>query len=116
MLSAPGPTCAPITVLASTMLSSVTFGIRSRSCCTSISSRSLGRKQEIARSVGRLPARSPEAADELIARARRRPDLEARRRRAESLTDERMGELLEVLSAAERDALVRSLADLGREE
>ncbi|MGI6873997.1 SCO6745 family protein [Amycolatopsis sp. 3B14] len=59
---------------------------------------------------------SPEAADELIARARRRPDLEARRRRAESLTDERMGELLEVLSAAERDALVCSLADLGREE
>ncbi|MEU0508392.1 hypothetical protein [Amycolatopsis sp. NPDC006125] len=59
---------------------------------------------------------SPEAADELIARARRRPDLETRWRRAESLTDERMGELLEVLSEGDRDALVRSLADLGREE
>ncbi|AIJ26789.1 helix-turn-helix domain-containing protein [Amycolatopsis methanolica] len=59
---------------------------------------------------------SPETTDELIARARRRPDLEARWRRAESLTDEQMGELLEVLSAAHRDALVRSLADLGREE
>lgn len=58
----------------------------------------------------------PEAADELITRARRRPNLEARWRRAESLTDERMGELLEVLSETERDALVRSLADLGREE
>ncbi|GHF04198.1 hypothetical protein GCM10017786_42500 [Amycolatopsis deserti] len=59
---------------------------------------------------------SPEAADELIARARRRPDLEERWRRAESLTDERMDELLEVLSEPERAELVRSLADLGRDE
>nr|WP_232376948.1 hypothetical protein [Amycolatopsis aidingensis] len=36
----------------------------------------------------------PEAAGELIARARARPDLHERWRRAEALTDERMGELL----------------------
>ncbi|WP_158884642.1 SCO6745 family protein [Amycolatopsis anabasis] len=38
---------------------------------------------------------TPEAADELIARAEAKPDLRERWRRAEELTDERIGELLE---------------------
>ncbi|NIH86629.1 SCO6745 family protein [Amycolatopsis granulosa] len=56
---------------------------------------------------------SPDAADELIAHARRRPDLDDRWLRAQALTDERMGELLEVLTEAERAQLVAALAALG---
>ncbi|MDQ0378577.1 SCO6745 family protein [Amycolatopsis thermophila] len=55
---------------------------------------------------------SPEAADALIARAR--PDVQERWRRAEELTDERMAELLAVLSPAEQTELVSSLQELDR--
>ncbi|SFW49256.1 SCO6745 family protein [Amycolatopsis australiensis] len=55
----------------------------------------------------------PEAADELVATAERKPDLRERWHRAESLTDDRIGELLaDVLTAAEQAELERRLADL----
>jgi hypothetical protein len=54
----------------------------------------------------------PEIADELIAAARRKPDLHERWRRAEVLTDERMGELLE--AALEPDERVTLLELLRR--
>jgi hypothetical protein len=55
----------------------------------------------------------PDAADELIASAERKPDLRDRWRRAESLTDERVDELLaSALPEAERGELVRRLVDL----
>ncbi|WP_410587131.1 SCO6745 family protein [Amycolatopsis sp. lyj-23] len=54
-----------------------------------------------------------DAADELIAAAERKPDLRARWRRAEALTDERIGELLaSALLEPEQAELARRLADL----
>ena len=54
-----------------------------------------------------------EAADELIAAAARKPDLLDRHRRAEALTDDRVGELLaSALTEAEQAELARRLADL----
>jgi hypothetical protein len=56
---------------------------------------------------------SPEQADELIAQAGRKQDLDQRWRRAESLTDERMTELLEsVLDEQEREELLDLLRKL----
>jgi hypothetical protein len=54
-----------------------------------------------------------DAADELIAAAERKPDLRERWRRAEALTDERIGELLATaLTEPEQAELERLLADL----
>jgi hypothetical protein len=54
-----------------------------------------------------------DAADELIASAERKPDLRDRWHRAESLTDDRVDELLaSALPEAERGELVRRLVDL----
>ncbi|MEU5257391.1 hypothetical protein [Amycolatopsis sp. NPDC021455] len=54
-----------------------------------------------------------EAADELVASAERKPDLRDRRRHAEALTDDRIGELLaSALTEPERVELDRRLADL----
>lgn len=52
---------------------------------------------------------SPEAADALIARAESRPDLVDRWRRAETLTDERMAELLDATLTADERAELREL-------
>jgi hypothetical protein len=55
-----------------------------------------------------------EAADELIASAKRKPDLRDRWHRAEALTDDRVGEALaSALAETEQAELVRRLADLG---
>jgi len=54
-----------------------------------------------------------EAADELVAAAERKPDLRDRWHRAESLTDDRMGELIEsALTEPEQAELDRRLAEL----
>ncbi len=54
-----------------------------------------------------------EAADELVAAAERKPDLRDRRRRAESLTDDRIGELVgSALTDVEQSELDRRLAEL----
>ncbi|WP_410621772.1 SCO6745 family protein [Amycolatopsis sp. cmx-8-4] len=54
-----------------------------------------------------------EAADELVASAARKPDLRDRWRRAEALTDERIGELLtSALTEPERAEFGRHLAEL----
>jgi hypothetical protein len=54
-----------------------------------------------------------EAADELVAAAARKPDLRDRRQRAESLTDDRIDELLaSVLTTSEQVELEKRLAEL----
>lgn len=54
-----------------------------------------------------------DAAAELVARAERKPDLRDRRERAERLTDERVGEILEwALTEAEQEELGGRLAEL----
>ncbi|MGW5716345.1 SCO6745 family protein [Amycolatopsis sp. NPDC003865] len=54
-----------------------------------------------------------EAADELVAAAERKPDLRDRWHRAEALTDDRIGELIEsALTEPERAELDRRLAEL----
>jgi hypothetical protein len=54
-----------------------------------------------------------EAADELVAAASRKPDLRDRWQRAESLTDDRIGELLaSTLTASEQTELESRLAEL----
>jgi hypothetical protein len=62
---------------------------------------------------------SPEAADALIARARSRDDLEDRWRRAETLTDDRMADLLDATLTAEERAelldLLRALDTAAKE-
>lgn len=67
---------------------------------------------------GRLlrTAWQPEAADQLITMASRRPDLHERWRRAEELTDERTGELLDAaLGGPEQAELLRRLRALDRD-
>ncbi|WP_329052850.1 hypothetical protein OG738_09195 [Amycolatopsis sp. NBC_01488] len=55
----------------------------------------------------------PEAADELLAAASRKPDLRDRWQRAESLTDDRVDEVLaSALTPPEQDELERRLAEL----